>query len=148
MKQRGILVVLEASLVCLEGCALVVLYDSVSTGFENWPTLVFVRPLVVTSIAIGGLATALVTIVILEILNNLIHSFETSVLLRLFTFLRIILYFSAFYAILAFSLFWIQTHLMHPTVIVVLLLIEVVCFTAISFSTFCIRKLQSNASAH
>lgn len=117
-------------------------YGIAAEGFENWPSLIGVRPLVIVSIAIAAVTLIAIAIDVSGVLYKLICAAAPESVRRSLQRLRALFVFAAFYALGAFTAFWLLTGLMHPSLIGAALLIVWVSLSAAALTTVFLREIK------
>lgn len=100
-------------------------------GFTDWPTLVHVQPLVLCSSILGALTSSLIIIEVIRLIIDLIFVEHGATQIRELHHLMLLFIFAAVYSMGAFLAFWIQTRMMHPTLVIGIIVIVWVCVTAV-----------------
>jgi hypothetical protein len=146
MKPKTALIALQVGLVCLVVVATAIFLEELEAGFEKWPTLIGIRPLAVFSVVLAGVMISLILVALVFVLQELLLAKGPvpRIVLSVLRFLRVLFVVSAFYSVIAFSVFWIQTGLMHPTLFVTEVLLCVISVAAAAFLTPCIRNVRND----
>ncbi|MCI1832511.1 MAG: hypothetical protein LKI88_00015 [Bifidobacterium sp.] len=145
---KVVLILFQAALVCLVALIMMALYEITTQGFTNWPSLITVRPLILFSLVVGFFVLSAIVVEIPRLFCNLIFTKNNQTTIQALRFLLILFYFSAAYTLLVFFLFWIQTRMMHPTIIAAEFVMLWICVVSILLLTFSIRKIKETSDDH
>ncbi|MDF7640381.1 hypothetical protein PT279_02050 [Bifidobacterium sp. ESL0784] len=126
---------IQAILVCIIILLTAIAQDSITESINAWPEVAKTRILISISLLVISVATAALSIVMLNLLYALLTNQSKSGILRQ---LRIICWLSIFlgtYLFTVFIVFWAITRLMHPSIILIVSLVIAVVIFNVIFAT-------------